>query len=830
MKSLYLTVALAPLLFAAPSYAQTAQAPARQTAWEASRTRVSEDVVVTGVARARDRLDSATSTSSTNDVEISKIGAYSVTDLFRTIPGIRAEASLGEVNGNYTIRGLPMVGSGAKYLQFQEDGLPVLEFGDVLALTPDYFLRYDFNVSQIESIRGGSASTFASNAPGGVINLISNTGEVDGGSFQASTGVDFDSYRGDFSYGAHLTDTLRFHVGGYFREGEGPRAAGFNGNQGGQIKANITQEFEGGFFRVYGKLLDDHVISYGAAPMRVTGTNDDPSYSDVPGFSILDDSLTTGNISTIPLINGDGALTQADMQDGNHVVVKSLGFQTRFNLSGWTIQEHMRYSDQSGEQAIDYPLAIAPAAMLPLAFGARPGTLRYATGPNAGQTIANPAGLNGNGLIVFSTLVHTDVNSLNNFTNDLRASRVWDINGGQLTTTIGLYNAEQALVFDRQYIPFFQDVAGGGNSALIDIFNTNGTPRTQDGIYNFYGPGAGAGSNARYDVNYSIFAPYGSVNYRLGSVAFGASVRFDNGSVSGSTNGNAATDVRTIDVDNDGVISEAERTFAFTVASRAQPVDYEYDYMSYSGSVNWRVADNFSTFARYSRGGRAAAEKILRSPAVSPITGDLLLTDAAYDPVTQAEIGFKYRTDGLFANVTGFWAEVSETNQQIRPGANGQTSLVLVTRGYQAMGAEFEGGIRRGPFSLTAGATVTSAEITDAEDPTLVGNSPRRQADVIFQLMPQYETDLFTVGASVVGTTESYAQDTNLLTLPGSTTVNAFLQVRPIDRVVLSLNANNLFDEMVITDVASDTLPATGVVLAQTLPGRTVSAAVRFYF
>jgi outer membrane receptor protein involved in Fe transport len=54
--------------------------------------------------------------------------------------------------------------------------------------------------------------------------------------------------------------------------------------------------------------------------------------------------------------------------------------------------------------------------------------------------------------------------------------------------------------------------------------------------------------------------------------------------------------------------------------------------------------------------------------------------------------------------------------------------------------------------------------------------------------------------------------------------------VRPIDRVVLSLTANNLFDETALTEVSADSLPASGVVLAQALPGRTVTAAVRFYF
>ncbi|HEV7352165.1 MAG TPA: TonB-dependent receptor [Brevundimonas sp.] len=838
MKALYLTAALAPILLAAPALAQTAPAAAqpaaaeaeaerRLTAWEASRVRASDDMVSTGVARARDRLDSATSTSSLPDSDILRIGETSLGAIFRTIPGIRSEAVGGEANSSYTIRGLPMVGTGAKYLQFQENGLPVLEFGDILALTPDYFLRYDFNVASVESIRGGSASTFASNAPGGVINIISHTGEVEGGSVQVSTGVDYDTQRVDFSYGGHLSDTLRYHVGGFYREGEGLFDAGFDGNRGGQFKFNVTKDFDGGFFRVEGKFLDDRVINYGQVPMLVSGTNSDPTYADLPNFSVRDDTLSTGNIGEFRNLNGDGNLTTTDFQDGNRVLVRSIGFQTRFNLGGWTVQEHMRFADQSGNQVINFPLAMAPAALAPFAFGARPGGLAYATGPNAGQAITNPAGLNGNGLIALSTAVTSQIDSLDNFTNDLRISRVWSFGGGDLTTTAGVYASEQALDFDRQYPVFFQDIVGGGQSSLIDIINTNGTFRTQDGFFNFFGP-AGPGSSVRYDVDYSILAPYGSVNYRTGPLALGASVRFDSGQVRGQTIANGATDVRAIDVDGDGVLSEAERTFAFPAVTI--PVGYDYDYTSWSVSANYRVSENFSTFGRYSSGGRAAAEKILRTVAIDPAGGGLTDPDIAYDPVDQAEIGFKFRTDGLFANLTGFWAEVSETNQQIRQGANGQTELALVSQAYKAIGAEFEGGIRRGPFSLTGSATWTSAEITDAADPTLIGNTPRHQADLIYALLPQYDTDLFTVGASIVGTTESYSQDVNGLVMPAYTTVNAFLQVRPIDRVVVSLNANNLFDELALVDVSAPTVPANGLSLVRVLPGRNVSASVRFYF
>lgn len=155
--------------FAAPVAAQEDKP---QTAWEASRTVDEGDVVTTGVARGRDRLNSATSTSAIKENDIVRLAPRSLAELFRNIPGIRVEAAAGEAQNNYTVRGLPMVNGASKYIQIQEDGLPVMEFGDLMRLTPDIFVRADFNVGQVESIRGGSASTFASNAPGGVINLI----------------------------------------------------------------------------------------------------------------------------------------------------------------------------------------------------------------------------------------------------------------------------------------------------------------------------------------------------------------------------------------------------------------------------------------------------------------------------------------------------------------------------------------------------------------------------------------------------------------------------------------------------------------------------------
>jgi outer membrane receptor protein involved in Fe transport len=142
-----------------------------------------------------------------------------------------------------------------------------------------------------------------------------------------------------------------------------------------------------------------------------------------------------------------------------------------------------------------------------------------------------------------------------------------------------------------------------------------------------------------------------------------------------------------------------------------------------------------------------------------------------------------------------------------------------------------EGGARRGVFSLTAGGTYTDAEIaSDVANPQLVGNTPRHQANFIFQATPQIDTRYVTVGVNVIGTTSSFAQDVNQLKMPGYTLVNAFVQIRPIERVQLMLNVNNVFDTLAFDDIVQGALPASGFALARAYNGRTASATVRYAF
>ena len=121
-----------------------------------------ETIVVTGVPRRTTIMASSSSVSSLSLAQVEVSTPRSTAEAFRIIPGVRSESTGGEGNANIAVRGLPVASGGAKFLQLQEDGLPVMQYGDIAFGNADIFMRLDNTVQTIESIRGGSASTAAS--------------------------------------------------------------------------------------------------------------------------------------------------------------------------------------------------------------------------------------------------------------------------------------------------------------------------------------------------------------------------------------------------------------------------------------------------------------------------------------------------------------------------------------------------------------------------------------------------------------------------------------------------------------------------------------------
>jgi outer membrane receptor protein involved in Fe transport len=819
--SLLLACVAAPL-----ASAQDPAAPAQEAL---------EEIVVTGVVRPVNRLESSVSVSALSAEAVEEIAPRSVAEIFRSLPGIRSESSGGEGNANITIRGIPLATGGSKFMQLHEDGLPVCEFGDMNFANCDNFIRYDWSIGRVESIRGGSASTFASNSPGGIVNLISNDGSREGGSLGVSLGADFDQQRVDFQYGGPLNDTLRFHVGGFYRSGEGVRETGYNGDQGGQIKANLTKDFDGGFLRLHVKLLDDRVTTYLPSPVLVRSNG---NFGPVPNYDASTESLHTPLQATISTFNAFGDRRQRDITDGIHSKVRSLGFEFNREFDGdWTVSNRFRSSNITGDWISPFTDGVGQAGALAdgicagspnatlggmsvAVTGCTGTTLRVANGTNSGAIYPRTS-------LAFANLIFdVTFNDVATDVNDLKITKAF----GPAAVTLGYYKSKQAIDIDWNSWPFYLQTVDGAGAQNLTVTSTTGATVVQNGLY-FPGLLSWA-----WDLEYDTTAPYLNLAWDLERFNIDLSVRRDKVKARGQASriccgkGVFGTPQNTgivVDLNNDGNIDfwEARGVAVANNFAGLDVVNYDADNTSFSLGGTWLINDNSSVFLRYSEGGRAVGDRLLQIANTLRPDGALTATTDGFDNVDQLEIGYKLKRGNYALYLTAFDTTTEEINAEI-------TSGVTFVREYQAKGLEIEGRWEAANgFTVGGNITWTDAEISkDRNNAAVIGNTPRRQADLIYTITPAWRGERFSVGATLQGSTDYFVGDSNQLKQDPYTLIHLFGSYQFTDALSATLNVNNLTDEFVVTEVEESAAAAGSVVRARPLSGRSTVIGLRYRF
>ena len=802
-----------------------------------------ETIVITGVGvQKRTQLKNSVSVSDLSSDEIKDFAPRSTAEIFRNLPGIRSESSGGENNANIQVRGLPVTTGGAKFVQLQEDGLPLLAFGDITFGNADNFLRFDTTVQRLEAIRGGSASTFASNAPGAIINLISRTGEVAGGEVGVTRGIDFDTSRVDFQYGSPIFDDWTFHIGGFYRTGEGPRATGFTSDEGGQIKANLTRKFESGYARVYFKHLNDRTVPYLPAPVRVDGGDVSP----LENFDFRNEALATNYLLNNVRIDSNGERGITDITDGVRSVASAVGVEFEFDMgSNWTLTNRGRYSVNSGGFVGTFTDSVRDVTTAAADLGGA--GLVFHNGPNAGMTITGPESLGGTSVLISNLLFDVAVNDLSHFVNDVRLSRRFELDAGDIDVSVGYYKSVQQVETEWSFNFYLQE-ARGDNAALIDVVDDAGEPLSVNGVtaFGIFDP--------YFDLDFNRDAVFGLVSYSNDRLTVDASVRYEIMTGRGSSNlaapeggpggfnalntddnddGSVAGDEVDLDVNEDGRIVAAETGIGTVDQGDLFAIDYTVDYVSFSAGVNYVIINGLAAFARYSQGASANGDRLVLGGNGFNLRGDLIDDGIGVDTVRQAELGVKLQARDMIPGnlalfVTGFFADSEESNFEVTSGR-------AIDRTVQSFGVELEGSYRYGGFSISGGLTMTNAEITDDSiNEDNVGNRPRRQALAIYQVTAAWSDFMwdrfYSLGFNVVGTTSSYAQDNNDFELPGFAQFNAFANVEILPSAVLSFNVNNLFNVFGITEAEEGTVPDNGIVRARPINGRTMSLSLRYEF
>ncbi|WMW79762.1 TonB-dependent receptor [Undibacterium cyanobacteriorum] len=724
-----------------------------------------DTVVITGSPIGKSKMKASVAISTLEADQIMQASPTNAAEILRSIPGVRAESSGGEGNANLTVRGVPISAGGARYVQFQEDGLPIILFGDVAFVTPDMYVRADGGLSHLEVVRGGSASTLATNAPGGIINFITRSGKEKGGSIGISKGLDFNQTRYDFDYGAAISDKTRMFIGGFYRVGDSSRPAGMTGEDGGQLRANITRELDNGYVRLSFKHLDDKTPMNMPVPVKTVNGN----ISEIVGIDPRKASFYSPYWVKDIVLDKNNNRIATNINDGLHVTTNAIGGEASLNLGGgWTLDEKFRKSTNTGRFISIFPADNGNAQK----------NMTYATGPNAGKAYTGAA--------FTAAVFNTSIDDLGSTVNDLRASNSITTADGKLTFTAGLFTSLQNVALTWNFNHYLLQATGDKPALLNSSVTVAGSP----GLLAQGTDVWGGCCNRAIDAQYKTTSPYAAIGFESGPLNIDASVRRDQQDASGTYN-------------------QAVRQ-AYSQAN-VKTIDYSVSHTSYSVGANYSIEKNLAVFARISDGIAFNADRVMFG---NPLDGT---TPISTNIVKQTEAGVKWKSGDLSSFVTLFHAKTDESNFEA-------TTQKFTANSYDAKGVEVEASYRLGDFRLNGGLTLTNAEIVGANDKSVIGKTPRRQARTVYQLTPTYNLGDITLGASWIGTSKSWGDDANTLTLPGFSVVNAFVNYQVNDRVKLSLNANNLFNKIGYTEVEGDGHAA------RSINGRSVRASLTYSF
>ena len=754
-------------LLASCSMAAATQAHAlAQT--DADDTEVTDEIIVTGVARPTSKLESTASVTSLPPEQIERAAPRSTAEAFRALPGIQVEPSSGDANTNLKVRGLPISSGGSRYVSFQEDGFATLLIGDIAFATADSFLRFDRTVDSVQAIRGSSSSTAAVNAPGGIINLISRTGQDEGGMVAVTTGLNYDSVRGDFSYGAPISDSWSAHVGGFVRSGEGVRDAVGDVEEGYQLKATLLGEFDRGSLAVHFKRLDDAVPTYLPIPAVYNGDGFDPA-----GIDLGDGTLFLGETDFANRVDGVDAVEN----DGFEAEVTSIALVGEYELSDqFSVDVRHRTADISGNFASPFPAGVFV------------------------DDNGDPA--------VEVVYFNTQLRDLGNSFSQASLTGDFDV----VTVTGGVEVASQSIEKNWNFNQYYR---------TLDTFAVTDRGDSVGGV--LYGnPAFGNCCTRAYDFEVDLVSPFVSLSAEYGDLTFDASYRDFSYEIDGRF-AEAAVQAPQ-DIDGDGAIGANEQAVNSVGASR--PADYDVDYDAWSVGLNWAFAPGMALFANLAEGGSLSSpDRVTGSIAAD----GSILNESAFSEVEQFELGFKYTDGPVTFFATYFNADVAEarefevTTQTFRENAFEAQGLEL--EGTYEFGNGF--GIRgTATFTDAEIADSPNAAIIGNQprrQADYVFNvSPYYEGE--------YAGRAYSVGANVFGTDETFVQDSNELTFDGYSVTSLFGHVDLTDALRIQADVNNLFDAEGFTEGEEGAAAPGDIVRVRPINGRTASLTLSYRF
>lgn len=766
-----------------------------------------QEVVITGSSSPRPKLESSVAITTMGAKTIEGRAPVSTAALLQTIPGFVVEASGGEIGNNLFARGIPSAGA-YEYVQIQEDGLPVFEDGALQFANADIFYRLDETVGKMEAVRGGSASIFANNSPGGIINFISKTGQ---NKFQTRAKLatsDYGLFRGDLNLsGALIKDKLFFNIGGFYRSDNGIRRPGFTANKGGQVKGNLTYKFgDGDYVRINLKYLNDRNIFYLPIPLK----SNNGRIQGIEGFNPNYGTLTSVNFGVLNVPQVGGGTFRADIKDGSHPIVTAFGAEFRKKISEKIILKDVFKQTNIN---LNYNAIYPNGGPYTQDFYAT--NVQNTTAGNLAYTfVDNGDALDPNALIMRADLWHIQ-KKMNNFANNL--SVAFDLNPVKLTAGYYLSTWKSNQYWNwNSYLVNVSD-----NPRLLNVRNnTTGLNYTWNGIERITWLERDAQTNGLLNDFYADVEIKATEDLN-----FNAGLRFNKDEYSGYRS-NATVSAQNLDGLSNTTADDAVSTASGNPYTRWR---YDVSEWSYTAAANYKFSDNMASYLRYSHGFRSPIEEAFYDNAA-----DLSVLENT--KVNQLELGYKYSNSFFSVNANLFYMNLKNVAfTDILSNGRSENKFADVNN----VGLEVEADAKYKIARLNFTFTIQKPEYgnftgTNADGSTFDfnGNTARRIPNFFCNLRP--EVDIikdFTAYVQFSYYGRKFTNQDNRQILPAYNEVGAGLNYK-YKYLRFAVDASNLFNQIGLTegDPRQTASGGNDVFMARPILGRAFRFSVAFDF
>ena len=638
-----LSIAIAAALLPVCAHAQTpppddtpAQAPPAQAPANPEATTLDTVVVTGSAAGGVKKLEASYNIVTASAEQIKESNPKSTADLLKISPGMWPESSGGQTGANIEIAGFPG-GGDAPYFTTMLMGSPLYGMPTLSFFETTTIFRLDDTISAVEILQGGPSAVFAGGQMGATANFFLKTGsETPYGSVGLTYG-DEGLWRLDAFSGFPVGQSGWYgSVGGFWRTSQGVRDPQFTADEGGQITGTLSRDFDdSGNLTLYARYLDDKNQFITPIPLIQEGSDE---FREYPGFDPLTDTYYSKAMQKVFLPTYPGGGKNVDLADGRGAKFFFFGGNFDYDLgNGWSISDKFLFDQGDADTSA-------------LFSGNNPATLQNMLFQNADE--GTPSGFNiPDGAVVSANYVTGGAvpldqsviqqgwwhihKRLKSIVNDFRLSK--ELFEGN-TLTIGLY-VNHYTMDDKWSLGNQMLMTNEPNATpiVVSYVDTDGTVKQRTDTQGFADFG---GFHIAQHGSATNTALYLSDSWRIGQWLLDLSGRLENQDAT-----NNVCNLANVDLDSD----------PNTLYDNATPVcdgtfarnNYEKTHPTWTAGANYAFTDHMSAYGRVNTGGHF----------LDFDNGIRGTTNGNFPPMQKVrnyEVGFKYQSDLLYADISAY--------------------------------------------------------------------------------------------------------------------------------------------------------------------------------